>query len=73
MGEAFPRKQRPEFYILQCVADGLAGDPLGGLRLSEAAHRHVAQRLVALSEEDAPGRLMAFGGGWYDLNNLARA
>jgi acetoin utilization protein AcuC len=71
--EQFLQRQQPEFYILQCGADGLAGDPLANLRLSAAAHAHAAQRLVALSAEHAQGRLMAFGGGGYELNNLARA
>jgi acetoin utilization protein AcuC len=72
-GEEFLQRQRAEFYILQCGADGLAGDPLANLRLSAAAHAHAAQRLVALSAEHAQGRLMAFGGGGYELSNLAQA
>lgn len=73
VAEELLQRQRAEFYILQCGADGLAGDPLGELRMSAAAHAHAAQRLVALSTQHAQGRLMAFGGGGYELSNLARA
>ncbi len=63
----------PEFFILQCGADGLAGDPLADLRLTPAAHLHAARRMVALAERHAGGRLMAFGGGGYSLENLGSA
>jgi len=71
--ERFIDESRPEFVILQCGADGLAGDPLADLRLTAAAHAHVARRLVALAERHARGRLMAFGGGGYSLENLSAA
>ncbi len=72
-GERLLIEQRPEFFLLQCGADGLAGDPLANLQLTEAVHAHVAQRLRSLADEFAQGRLMAFGGGGYHLGNLARA
>jgi len=71
--ERFVEAARPEFVILQCGADGLAGDPLADLRLTAAAHAHAARRLVALAERHAGGRLMAFGGGGYSLENLSAA
>ena len=71
--ERFLESFEPEFFILQCGADGLAGDPLAHLALSPAAHAHAARRLVALAERHASGRLMAFGGGGYRLDNLAAA
>jgi acetoin utilization protein AcuC len=71
--ERFLEGFRPEFFILQCGADGLAGDPLAHLRLTQAAHAHAARRLVALAERHANGRLMAFGGGGYALENLSMA
>jgi acetoin utilization protein AcuC len=71
--ERFLDQARPEFFIFQCGADGLAGDPLADLQLTAAAHRHAARRLVALAERHAGGRLMAFGGGGYDLKNLSLA
>ncbi len=71
--ERFLDRHAPEFFIFQCGADGLAGDPLADLRYSAAAHAHAARRLVALAERHAHGRLMAFGGGGYDLDNLSAA
>lgn len=67
------RRHRPEFFILQAGADSLAGDPLAHLELSPAAHAHATRTLIDLAEETAQGRLMVFGGGGYDLANLASA
>ena len=63
----------PEFFIFQCGADSLAGDPITHLRYSAEAHRFAAQRLVALAERHAQGRLVALGGGGYNRANLAAA
>jgi len=67
------RRFRPEFLILQAGADGLAGDPLADLRLTPAVHVRVARDLRRLAEELCGGRLMVFGGGGYDLGNVAAA
>lgn len=71
--EAHLKKFKPEFFILQCGADSLEGDPLAHLRYSENAHAHAAKRLCKLADEYAKGRIMGFGGGGYDRRNLARA
>ncbi|MDH4188648.1 MAG: acetoin utilization protein AcuC [Betaproteobacteria bacterium] len=71
--ERFLDAHAPEFFILQCGADGLAGDPLADLRLSATAHAQVTHRALALAERHARGRLMAFGGGGYSLENLSVA
>ncbi len=71
--ERFVERAAPELILFQCGADGLAGDPLADLRYSRAAHAHAARRLVALAERTSGGRLMAFGGGGYDLENLGAA
>jgi acetoin utilization protein AcuC len=71
--ERFVERHAPQFVILQCGADGLAGDPLADLRLTPAAHAHAARRLVELAERHAQGRLMVFGGGGYSLENLGMA
>ena len=63
----------PEFVVFQCGADGLKGDPLAHLEYSPAAHAHAAHALVQIAGRFAKGRLMAFGGGGYDRNNLAKA
>ena len=63
----------PEFLILQCGADSLAGDPITHLRFSAAAHRQAAADLAALGERLGHGRLLALGGGGYNRSNLAQA
>ena len=67
------RTHRPEILIFQCGADGLAGDPLADLRYSPAVHARAAADLCALADEMCGGRLLCFGGGGYDLRNLAVA
>jgi len=71
--ERFVVRGNPEFIILQCGADSLAGDPITHLRYSAAAHGHAAQRLKAVAEGHCRGRLLALGGGGYNRDNLARA
>lgn len=65
--------RRPEFIILQCGADSVAGDPLTHMQFSPAAHAHAAARLAALAAEFADGRLLALGGGGYNRANLGAA
>ncbi|MCG6876656.1 MAG: acetoin utilization protein AcuC [Betaproteobacteria bacterium] len=67
------RARAPQFVILQCGADSLLGDPLADLRLTPAAHGRVARDLVRLANDTAGGRMMVFGGGGYNLGNLAAA
>ena len=67
----FLRGFAPEFIILQCGADSIAGDPLASLALTPAAHARDARDLCALAEECAQGRIMGFGGGGYNRRNLA--
>ena len=71
--EAHFRAFRPEFFVFQCGADGLKGDPLAQLEYTPAVHAHAARRTLMLADEFAGGRLMAFGGGGYNRDNLARA
>ena len=71
--EAHVRRAYPQFVILQCGADSLAGDPITHLRLQPATHGKVAARLCALADECCDGRLVALGGGGYNRENLAAA
>lgn len=64
---------RPEFLIVQCGADGMAGDPLADLRYTAAPFARVARDLRKLADRVCGGRLMAFGGGGYNRVNLAAA
>ncbi|HET6725541.1 MAG TPA: acetoin utilization protein AcuC [Gammaproteobacteria bacterium] len=66
-------RHRPEFVLLQCGADSLAGDPITHLRYSAKAHAHAARSLKALAETYCDGRLVAMGGGGYNRQNLAAA
>ena len=63
----------PEFLILQCGADSLAGDPITHLRFTPGAHRRAAADLAGLAERLGHGRLLALGGGGYNRSNLAQA
>jgi len=63
----------PELFLFQCGADGGAGDPLAQLEYTPAVHARAAERLRALAERFAGGRILAFGGGGYDRDNLAQA
>ena len=73
LGMAHLQRFKPQFLILQAGADGLAGDPLADLRLTPAVHTRVARDLRRLADDLCGGRLMAFGGGGYELANLAAA
>jgi len=64
---------KPEFLILQCGADSVAGDPLTNLRFSPAMHARAAAELRALADRLGHGRVLALGGGGYDRANLAQA
>jgi len=71
--EAFIDKARPGFIIFQCGADSLANDPITHLAYTSEAHRHATRRLCDLADRHCQGRLLALGGGGYNLNNLADA
>lgn len=71
--EAHVREAEPEFIILQCGADSIAGDPITDMRLTPAAHAHAATRLCRLADEYCDGKLVALGGGGYNRANLAAA
>ena len=71
--EVLIERTEPEFILLQCGADGLEGDPLAHLRLTEEAHAHAATRLRALADRICGGRIVATGGGGYNLANIGRA
>lgn len=71
--EDYVDQQSPEFILLQCGADSLAGDPLTHLRFSEEAHATAASSLCKLADRHCQGRIVATGGGGYSRPNLARA
>lgn len=71
--EAYLEENRPEFIILQCGADAMAGDPITHLAYTEASYSLAASRLWQIAAEHCEGRLLATGGGGYNRPNLARA
>lgn len=62
----------PQFVLFQCGVDSLRGDPITDLRLSEAAHRFVTEELIAYANRHCEGRLLALGGGGYNLENISK-
>jgi acetoin utilization protein AcuC len=71
--EKFVYEAQPEFILLQCGADSLKGDPITHLHYSADIHSYVTQRLSLLAERLGHGRLLAMGGGGYDLKNISQA
>ncbi len=69
----FVRQARPEFILFQCGADSLQGDPITHLAYSAAAHAKATASLCRIADECCEGRLLALGGGGYNLNNIATA
>lgn len=61
------RKFQPNAIVLQCGADVLAGDPLGGANLTT---RDMGECLKHIQGFNVP--LMVLGGGGYHLSNTAR-
>ncbi|MEL7535685.1 MAG: acetoin utilization protein AcuC [Pseudomonadota bacterium] len=68
--ERFLDQAQPEFIVLQCGADAIAGDPITHLALTPAAYRFAAERLALLADRHAAGRLLATGGGGYNRENI---
>jgi len=64
---------QPQFVLLQCGADALAGDPITDLRLTTAAYREVTAALCRIADSHCGGHLLALGGGGYNRDNIARA
>lgn len=71
--EDFIEKFKPEFILLQCGADSLTGDPITQLNLTSEFHAYIASRLSLLADKHCKGRLLAMGGGGYNLDNIKAA
>lgn len=68
--ENFIDKFKPEFILLQCGADSLAGDPITQLKLTSKFHAYVTSQLCKLANKHCNSRLLAMGGGGYNLENI---
>lgn len=64
---------QPEFIILQCGADSLSNDPITQMELSESSHAMAASSLCRIANSHCDGKLIALGGGGYNLENIAKA
>ncbi|MBC8509389.1 MAG: acetoin utilization protein AcuC [Chloroflexi bacterium] len=71
--EQFIRSIKPEFIILQCGADSMRGDPITHLEYSEESYRLAAQSLCRIADEFCEGRVLALGGGGYNMQNISIA
>ena len=70
---SFITKAQPEFILLQCGADSIQGDPITHMAYSSHAHTRATTELCKLADEYCQGRLLAMGGGGYNLDNIAAA
>ena len=71
--EMFLTDYQPQFILLQCGADSLGGDPLTHLAFSERAHEYAALRLKDIAMTHCGGKMLAVGGGGYNMKNIAKA
>jgi acetoin utilization protein AcuC len=71
--EVFIREIKPEFIIFQCGADSLNGDPITHLDYTTRSYQLAAKSLCQLADEFCDGRLVALGGGGYNLENISQA
>lgn len=70
--ETFLRDNEPGFVILQCGADSLYDDPITHLAYTENVHRQVMANICRIADEYCGGRVLALGGGGYNLDNIAK-
>jgi len=66
------RAFEPEFILFQCGGDSHKGDPLTGLSLTTRSYHAASKMLHELAHELSEGRIVAFGGGGYNIPNVAR-
>ncbi|MDQ3847924.1 MAG: acetoin utilization protein AcuC [Thermoproteota archaeon] len=71
--EHFVDNVKPQLIILQCGADGIAGDPITHLQYTSKAHMYAANSIHMLAHEHCKGRLIALGGGGYNRANIGTA
>jgi acetoin utilization protein AcuC len=57
---------------MQCGADSIKGDPITHLAYSESAHKYAVSRACDIANEYCSGRMLAMGGGGYNLDNIAK-
>jgi acetoin utilization protein AcuC len=70
--EDFLCRKKPEFILMQCGADSIEGDPITHMAYSEASHSYATRQLCKLADEYCSGKILALGGGGYNLDNIAK-
>ena len=65
-------KYRPQILLLQCGADSHANDLLAHLQITTKTYRKVVEAVHRMAHEIADSRLVVFGGGGYNIANVAR-
>jgi len=63
-------KYKPQFIMLQCGVDSMKGDPLTHLEYSGEIHYRAAKELSEFADKYCEGKLLAVGGGGYNLANI---
>lgn len=61
------RAFEPQIIVLQCGCDSHLEDPLADLSLTVDGHRTAYQEMMVLADELCGGRVIAVGGGGYEL------
>jgi len=67
------RSYEPELMLISAGFDAHLDDPLGDMRVTDGGFALLADRVCALAEEVAEGRVVAVLEGGYDLDALARS
>jgi len=70
--EEFIRSSKPEFVLVQCGADSIYGDPITHMAYTEHVHKHAVTNVCRIANEFCNGRVVALGGGGYNLDNIAK-
>jgi len=64
---------RPEFILISAGFDAHAGDPLAGLRVTEAGYSELTRIVMDIARRHAHGRIVSVLEGGYDLDSLAHS
>lgn len=70
--EELIRTSKPEFVIVQCGADSVYGDPITHMAYTESVHKYAVTNGCRIANTFCGGRVIALGGGGYNLDNIAK-
>lgn len=70
--EPLLHRMKPQFLLLQFGVDGHCRDPMVLLDLTARTYEGVADRMHRLAHELCGGKLLVFGGGGYQADDVAR-